>query len=96
MTAPLDPSHETVNRDNWLEFAECRNMDPDYFFPVGNTGPALEQIEKAIAVCRTCLAQTVCLEYALKTNQDNGIWGGTTEEERRQIRKNMKAGSRSA
>jgi WhiB family redox-sensing transcriptional regulator len=96
MAAPLEPSHETVNQDNWLEFAACRNMDPDYFFPVGVTGPALEQIEKAKAVCRTCLAQTVCLEYALKTNQDHGIWGGTTEEERRQIRKKMIARNRTA
>ena len=28
-----------------------------------------------------------CLEYALDTNQDSGIWGGLSEEERRVIRR---------
>ena len=30
-----------------------------------------------------CDAQSLCLEYAIATNQDSGIWGGTSEEERR-------------
>ena len=38
-------------------------------------------------MCRQCSAQTLCLEYAIDTNQDSGIWGGTSEDERRQMRK---------
>ncbi len=81
------PLHLTIERDDWRDVASCRDTDPDLFFPVGTTGPAIEQIENAKAVCAQCDAQAACLEYALATNQDSGVWGGTSEEERRQLRK---------
>ena len=77
----------SIERDDWRELSACRDTDPDLFFPVGTTGPAIEQIETAKAVCRTCDVQQACLEYALTTNQDSGIWGGTSEEERRVLRR---------
>ena len=77
----------TIERDDWRDQSACRDTDPDLFFPVGTTGPAIEQIENAKAVCRVCDVQKSCLEYALVTNQDSGIWGGTSEEERRAIRR---------
>jgi WhiB family transcriptional regulator, redox-sensing transcriptional regulator len=77
----------SIERDDWREQSACRDTDPDLFFPVGTTGPAIEQIETAKAVCRVCDVQKSCLEYALVTNQDSGIWGGTSEEERRAIRR---------
>ncbi len=86
----LSPSHLlslTVASAEWRKDSACRDTDPDLFFPVGTTGPAIEQIETAKAVCRQCHAQTQCLEYAIETNQDSGIWGGTSEDERRQLRK---------
>jgi WhiB family redox-sensing transcriptional regulator len=73
--------------DDWRAVAACRDTDPDLFFPVGTTGVALEQIAAAKAVCRSCDAQSACLEFALATNQESGIWGGTSEEERRKLRK---------
>jgi WhiB family redox-sensing transcriptional regulator len=89
LTLPL-----TVDDDNWRLFASCRDTDPDLFFPVGTTGPAIEQIDNAKAVCGECEARTPCLEYALTTNQDSGIWGGTSEEERRKLRRQYLAGRR--
>ena len=80
--------------DAWRSLASCRDTDPDLFFPVGTTGPAIEQIENAKAVCRQCDAQSDCLEFALATNQDSGIWGGTSEEERRKLRKQYAARQR--
>jgi WhiB family redox-sensing transcriptional regulator len=77
----------SIERDDWREQSACRDTDPDLFFPVGTTGPAIEQIENAKAVCRVCDVQKSCLEFALVTNQDSGIWGGTSEEERRAIRR---------
>ena len=77
----------TLESDEWRRTAACRDTDPDLFFPVGTTGPAIEQIETAKAVCRQCDSQAACLEYAIATNQDSGIWGGTSEEERRKLRK---------
>ena len=84
----------TIDPDDWRDVALCRDTDPDLFFPVGTTGPAIEQIENAKAVCRQCEAQTPCLEYALASNQDSGVWGGTSEEERRQLRKQYVARQR--
>ena len=76
-----------AENDEWRHSANCRDTSPDLFFPVGTTGPALEQIATAKAVCGTCPSQQPCLEFALLTNQDTGIWGGTSEEERRKLRK---------
>lgn len=84
----------SIEHDDWRELSACRDTDPDLFFPVGTTGPAIEQIETAKAVCRTCDVQQACLEYALTTNQDSGIWGGTSEEERRVLRRQWVARNR--
>lgn len=73
--------------EDWRIKAACRDTDPDLFFPVGTTGPALEQIAAAKAVCNSCHAQAACLEFALATNQESGVWGGASEEERRKLRK---------
>ena len=71
----------------WRERAACSNVDPDLFFPIGTTGQALVQIARAKQVCGECPVRVDCLEYALETNQDSGIWGGLSEEERREIRR---------
>jgi WhiB family transcriptional regulator, redox-sensing transcriptional regulator len=86
----------SIERDDWRENSACRDTDPDLFFPVGTTGPAIEQIENAKAVCRVCDVQKSCLDYALSTNQDSGIWGGTSEEERRTLRRQFVARNRKA
>jgi WhiB family redox-sensing transcriptional regulator len=44
----------------------------------------------------TCPVAEPCLEYALETNQRAGIWGGTTEEERKSLRRKWLAGRRRA
>ncbi len=82
------------NTEDWRENASCRAVDPDLFFPVGTTGLALDQIEQAKAVCRSCVAQAPCLEFALSTNQESGVWGATSEEERRKLRKQWVARQR--
>lgn len=79
---------------DWRRSASCRDTDPDLFFPVGTTGAALEQIEAAKAVCRACAAQEACLQFALATNQESGVWGGTSEEERRKLRRAWLAAQR--
>jgi WhiB family redox-sensing transcriptional regulator len=71
----------------WLTEASCLEEDPELFFPIGSTGPAIDQIERARAVCMGCSVRAECLEWALSTGQDAGVWGGLSEEERRQIRR---------
>ena len=82
--------------EDWRTQAACRDTDPDLFFPVGTTGAAIEQIEAAKAVCGACPAQAPCLEFALATNQESGVWGGTSEDDRRLLRKAWLAGNRRA
>lgn len=72
---------------DWRDLAACRDSAPSLFFPVGTTGAAVEQIEAAIAICNTCSVREECLQYALETNQESGVWGGYAEEDRRRLRK---------
>jgi len=71
----------------WRLSAACRDVDPEVFFPVGSTGPAVRKIAEAKAVCRGCPVRLVCLQYALATHQDDGVWGGYDEAERRELRR---------
>ncbi|HEX7094373.1 MAG TPA: WhiB family transcriptional regulator [Acidimicrobiales bacterium] len=87
MALTADPLAQRAVDRNWRELAACRDTDPDLFFPVGTTGPAIEQIAAAKAVCATCPSREPCLEYALITNQDSGVWGGLAEDERRKLRR---------
>jgi WhiB family redox-sensing transcriptional regulator len=80
--------------DQWRDQALCRDTDPDLFFPVGTTGMALVQVEHAKRVCGQCAVSDACLDFALATNQDSGIWGGLSEEERRVIRRKRAAALR--
>jgi WhiB family redox-sensing transcriptional regulator len=72
---------------DWRHKAACLNEDPELFFPIGNTGPALAQIEEAKLVCRRCEVREKCLQWALDAGQDHGVWGGTSEEERRSMKR---------
>lgn len=75
------------NLFNWRTKAACRDKDPELCFPVGNTGLSYQQIEEAKSVCRSCKVSDSCLRCALETNQDYGIWGGLSEEERRSLKR---------
>lgn len=82
---------------NWRHEAACRWEDPDLFFPVGSSGPALLQIEEAKAVCHRCPVRENCLQWALEGGQDLGVCGGMSEEERRTVkRRAARARTRSA
>jgi len=70
---------------DWRHKAVCRDEDPELFFPIGNSGPAKNQAENAKAVCRRCPVIEECLAHAL-SGEDFGVWGGMSEEERRELR----------
>jgi WhiB family redox-sensing transcriptional regulator len=72
----------------WHDDAAClTSRDPEIFFPTGSTGDAVPMIRAAKAVCATCPVRARCLEFALTSRQDFGVWGGLTEEERRSLRR---------
>ncbi|MBW8482039.1 WhiB family transcriptional regulator [Actinomadura parmotrematis] len=77
-----------ANEEHWSDHAICRGADPDLFFPIGYAAPILrEQEERAKAVCGHCPVVGACLSWALRVGEPDGIWGGTTPEERRLLRR---------
>jgi WhiB family transcriptional regulator, redox-sensing transcriptional regulator len=80
----------------WHDHAACRDTDPELFFPIGSAGPALLQLERAKQVCAGCQVRIPCLEWALATGQDAGVWGGTGEDERRALRRIRRASANEA
>ena len=71
----------------WRNLAACLDENPELFFPIGNTGPALRQIENAKAVCHRCEVVATCLSWAIASGQDAGVWGGLSEDERRALKR---------
>jgi WhiB family transcriptional regulator, redox-sensing transcriptional regulator len=76
-----------AERTDWRDHAACSGLDPDLFFPVSTSGASLTEIEAVRRVCQRCPVMTPCLRWALDLGQVSGIWGGTTEEERRALRR---------
>jgi WhiB family redox-sensing transcriptional regulator len=78
---------------SWHEEAACRapGVDPELFFPVGETGPALRLIRQAKAVCARCPVSDQCREWALRAGEPDGIWGGMTTAERQRARRRRPA-----
>jgi WhiB family redox-sensing transcriptional regulator len=65
----------------WVESASCLGCDADLFYPARG-----ESCREAKAVCAGCPVRVECLAYALATGEKLGIWGGTSERERRRLR----------
>ena len=74
-------------QEDWRHRAACVNEEPELFFPKGSTGPAILQAEEAKRVCRGCGVRDQCLNWALETGQDHGVWGGLSEDERRALKR---------
>ena len=86
MTIPYIPAQRGAARVtlDWRGYAACRRGDPRLFFPAGTDGPV--QANRAKQVCAGCPVQAACLDWALASGQETGVWGGTTEGERRALR----------
>lgn len=75
-------------RSSWWEYAACRGHDAIYFFaPAYFEKRAEKQRREAVAkaICARCSAREQCLEYALRTRDPHGVWGGLNEMERRAV-----------
>jgi WhiB family redox-sensing transcriptional regulator len=72
-------------RAEWIEQASCRGVDPELFFPA--RGSPTKEVK---AFCKDCVVREECLDYALAHNERWGIWGGTTEKERRRLRRSLR------
>lgn len=92
----MDPTRRHLDWGilSWRDRAACQGTDPELFFPAGSTGVAVDHTQAARAVCESCGVRAACLQFALETNQEAGIWGGTSEEERRRLRRTWLIGRR--
>ena len=72
---------------SWHEYAACRGENPELFFPIGTSAPAVRQLKQAKAICASCAVQSVCLEWAMLAGIDHGVWGGLSEAERRTLKR---------
>lgn len=64
----------------WQDDALCAQTNPEAFFPERGNGE-----KEAKAICARCPVVEECLAYALKHREDKGIWGGLTENERKNV-----------
>lgn len=77
---------EPLTPDDWMRDALCAQTDPDAYFPVkgGST-------RAAKAICARCEVREQCLEWALANDERFGIYGGLSERERRQLKRERAA-----
>lgn len=66
----------------WMSQGNCADTPPSTFFPSDGVG-----VEVARRICGTCPVKDQCLEHALESRIDHGVWGGCSERERRRILK---------
>ena len=67
---------------DWRKTGACLAADPDLFFPVGAGAASAPEASRALSLCDNCPVKRQCLDFAIQTGETNGIWGGTTPEER--------------
>lgn len=66
--------------DHWQERSACYGLDPEVFFPTTEEEAAL-----ALSYCSVCSVKELCLAWAVQNGERYGVWGGTTEQQRRRI-----------
>jgi WhiB family redox-sensing transcriptional regulator len=75
---------------DWRDDAECLDENPELWFPSARIPYVqAEQVATAKAICGRCKAVEACLEYALTTGQNYGIYGGLDEKERRKLARRL-------
>lgn len=71
---------------SWTDRAACAGTDTEVFYPANP-----EQEAEALSICAICPVRAQCLEYAIRSRETYGIWGGTTPEQRRRRRRERAA-----
>lgn len=91
-TAPVGPLlidvFITAHVPEWYARGVCAQTDPEAFYPQlgGSTVPAKK-------VCAICPVESQCREYALANGEPHGVWGGTSEQDRRRILRERRTAS---
>jgi WhiB family redox-sensing transcriptional regulator len=72
---------------DWRATGACVSADPALFFPISESPAAQRQVRIAQRICAGCVVRQQCLDFALRTGETHGIWGGTTPVERLRARR---------
>ena len=76
----------------WRNGSACMEENPELFFPIGHAHHARQQVQEAKFVCGRCEVVQRCLKWAMDSDQDTGVWGGLSEDERHTLkRRNARA-----
>lgn len=79
----------------WQRDAACTDEDPELFFPISSLGPGSEQVARAREVCNRCPVADACFDWAKRTGQRTGVWGGVSATQRGSVgRRSRRAGVR--
>lgn len=71
---------------NWISRAACRTESTNTFFIARGDPDQARKRQKAFAICEECPVRKSCLEYAM-VNRETGIWGGTSDADRRRMKR---------
>ena len=83
---------ESIPENHWRNRGLCAgHPERECWFPEEYSGAAAA---RAIAICQACPVRVECLEFAIKTRQSEGVWGGTTPYKRRRIVQERRQASR--
>jgi WhiB family redox-sensing transcriptional regulator len=72
--------------ESWSDLSACRGMDPEIFFPAKGKDIVIRK-KLPLAICRICPVNAECRDYAVSRYEKVGIWAGTTEHERRKLKR---------
>jgi WhiB family transcriptional regulator, redox-sensing transcriptional regulator len=81
-------------QDDWRSRGACLAADPDLFFPISSRGSSSAQANRAKAICTGCQVRAECIDFAIARRDVLGIWGGTTDDERKKLRRNRATAAR--
>lgn len=76
-----------MKTETWMDFANCKGMNTNDFYPEFGVKGAAEQVRKMKTYCRNCAVSFQCLQFAMDNNEYFGIWGGLTPKERENLRR---------
>jgi len=64
-----------VDKSLFVMDAECRNHDPEWWFPFNMFSP---EAQMAVKICQSCPVMHRCHDYAVRERIGHGIWGGVS------------------
>jgi WhiB family redox-sensing transcriptional regulator len=87
----MNESSVVTVKTTWRDEAACKGLDTGIFFPTTDAEAGAAKL-----VCAGCPVRAECLEWALASRQEDGVWGGLTDNERRRLRRRRRDAARRA